>query len=150
MKEEILVKMELLLTLNDNIVVQRFFNVRNYNPKANSSVQTIEFLKAIQETLDYDLKMKTVTYMMDNQDAITDDPDILNTSNTEGPENFNLYIKLGEQILSHRIFDAKVYPPKVRYTVDVRPHLKDFLKGLTEIFSAENLTYKFLNYDLSK
>lgn len=33
MKEQDSTKMEFLLTLNDNIVVQRFFNVRGYNPK---------------------------------------------------------------------------------------------------------------------
>ena len=150
MKEEQAVKMEFLLTLNDNIVVQRFFNVRNYNPKAPRSVQSFELLKYVQETLQYDLKMKTTTYMMDNQDAITEEPEILNTSNTDGPENFNIYVKLGDNVLLHRIFDGKLFPPKVRYTVDVRPFLKDFLRNFTEYFSSENLTYKYLGYDLSK
>jgi hypothetical protein len=150
MKEEQAVKMEFLLTLNDNIVVQRFFNVRNYNPKAPRSVQSFELLKYVQETLQYDLKMKTTTYMMDNQDAIIEEPEILNTSNTDEPENFNIYVKLGDNVLLHRIFDGKLFPPKVRYTVDVRPFLKDFLRNFTEYFSSENLTYKYLGYDLSK
>lgn len=150
MKEEQAIKMEFLLTLNDNIVVQRFFNVRNYNPKAPRSVQALELLKYVQETLQYDLKMKTTTYMMDNQDAIMEEPEILNTSNTDGPENFNIYVKLGDNVLLHRIFDGKLFPPKVRYTVDVRPFLKDFLRNFTEYFSSENLTYKYLGYDLSK
>lgn len=150
MKEEQAVKMEFLLTLNDNIVVQRFFNVRNYNPKSPRSVQSLELLKYVQETLQYDLKMKTTTYMMDNQDAIMEEPEILNTSNTDGPENFNIYVKLGDNVILHRIFDGKLFPPKVRYTVDVRPFLKDFLRNFTEYFSSENLTYKYLGYDLSK
>jgi hypothetical protein len=33
MKEESITKMEFLLTLNDNFVVQRFYKVRNYNTK---------------------------------------------------------------------------------------------------------------------
>jgi hypothetical protein len=94
--------------------------------------------------------MKTVTYMMDNQDAIIDDPEVLNTSNTESPENFNLFVRVGEDTLCHRIFDGKLYPPKIRYTVDVRPHLKELLRSLTEVFSTENLTYDYLGYDLSK
>ena len=68
---------------------------------------------------------------------------------TNGPEYFNIYIKLGEQTLCHRQFDAKLYPPKVRYTVDVRPYLKNILKGLTDIFSGENLTYEYLGLPLS-
>jgi len=73
MKEMDSTKMEFLLTLNDNIVVQRFFNVRNYNPKAKNSLELYEFMKSLSEELHYYLKMKTVVYMMDNRDAIEHD-----------------------------------------------------------------------------
>lgn len=150
MKEESIIKMEFLLTLNDNIVVQRFFNVRNYNPQAGRSVDLIYFMRQVEEDFINDLKMKTVMYMMDNQEAIYLDPEILNTSNTDDPEYFNMYVKLADDKIFHRIFDAKLYPPKVRYTVDVRPSLKNILKGLTDIFSGENLAYDYLEYDLSR
>jgi hypothetical protein len=150
MKEESVVKMEFLLTLNENIVVQRFYNVRNYNPKARRSVQLHELMKDIENILVDDLKMKTVMYMLDNQEAIFLDPDLMNTSNTDGPENFNMYVKISDEIIFHRIFDGKMFPPKVRYTVDVRPSLKNILKGLTDIFSGENLTYSLLGYDLAR
>ena len=150
MKEESVIKMEFLLTLNENIVVQRFYNVRNYNPKARRSVQLSELMKDIEYTLVYDLKMKTVMYMLDNQDSILLDPDLMNTSNTDGPENFNMYVKISDETIFHRIFDGKMFPPKVRYTVDVRPSLKNILKGLTDTFSCENLTYDLLGYDLSR
>ena len=53
MKEQDSTKMEFLLTLNDNIVVQRFFNVRGYNPKAKNSVELYEYIKGLKEELDY-------------------------------------------------------------------------------------------------
>jgi len=74
MKEQESTKMEFLLTLNDNIVVQRFFNVRGYVPKAKNSLELHEFVKALSEELHYYLKMKTVVYMMENQEAIIHDP----------------------------------------------------------------------------
>lgn len=150
MKEMDSTKMEFLLTLNDNIVVQRFFNVRGYNPKAKNSLELYEFMKALKEELHYYLKMKTVIYMMDNRNAIESDPSIMNTSFTDGPEVFNLFVKVGEQTICHRVFDGKLYPPKVRYTVDVRPFLKDVLRELTDIFSNRKLTYQYLDFDLSK
>lgn len=150
MKEEAIIKMEFLLTLNDNIVVQRFYNVRNFNPQARHSYDLPYFMKQVEDDLVTDLKMKTVMYMMDNQEAIYLDPEILNTSNTDDPENFNMYVKLADDVIFHRIFDGKLYPPKVRYTVDVRPSLKNILKGLTDIFSAENLSYEYMDYDLSR
>ena len=148
MKEQESTKMEFLLTLNENIVVQRFFNVRGFNPKAKNSMELYEFMKALSEDLHYYLKMKTVVYMIDNKDAIMHDPSIMETSFTEGPEYFNLYVKLGDTTLCHRQFNGKLYPPKVRYTVDVRPFLKDVLKELTDIFSARKLTYDYLEFDL--
>ena len=114
-------KLELLITLNENIVVQRFFNVRGFNPKSKNSLEIYEFVKEIVETLHYDLKMKTVVYMLDNKESIIHDPSVMETSFTEGPEIFNLFIKNGDQTICHRQFDGKMYPPKVRYTVDVRP-----------------------------
>ncbi len=150
MKEQDSTKMEFLLTLNDNIVVQRFFNVKGYNPKAKNSMELYEFIKSLSEELHYYLKMKTVVYMLDNKDSIIHDPSIMDTSFTEGPENFNIYVKLGDTTLCHRVFDGKKYPPKVRYTVDVRPFLKEVLRELTDIFSSRKLSYEYLEFDLSK
>jgi hypothetical protein len=150
MREQDSTKMEFLLTLNDNIVVQRFFNVRGYNPKAKNSMELYDFILSLENELSYALKMKTVIYMMDNKDAIEHDPSIMNTSHTDGPEVFNIYIKVGEQTIFHGAFDGKIFPPKVRYTVDVRPFLKDVLRELTDIFSNQKLTYNYLEFDLSK
>jgi hypothetical protein len=150
MKEQDVTKLEFLLTLNENIVVQRFFNVKGFNPKARNSVDLYEFLKNTAQTLQYDLKMKTVIYMLDNKETIMHDPSVMQTSFTDGPEYFNLFIKLGDHTICHRIFDGKKFPPKVRYTVDVRPYLKDILKGLTDIFSDTELSFEFLEYELSK
>lgn len=148
MKEQDITKMEFLLTLNENIVVQRYFNVKGFNPDAKSSIEFYEFIKDLKDELEYYLKMKTVVYMMDNKEAIIHDPKIMETSFTEGPEVFNMFVKVGDQTICHRIFDGKKFPPKVRYTVDVRPYLKDVLKELTDIFSSEELNYEYCEFDL--
>jgi hypothetical protein len=150
MREQDSTKMEFLLTLNDNIVVQRFFNVRGFNPKSKNSVELYEFISDFKKELQEYLKMKTLVYMMDNKDSIIHDSSIMDTSFTDGPEVFNIFIKLGEQTICHRIFDGKFYPPKVRYTVDVRPFLKETLRGLTDIFSDKKLSYNYLELDLAK
>jgi hypothetical protein len=103
-----------------------------------------------KQELEYYLKMKTVTYMIDNTEAIMSDPSIMNTSFTDESEQFNLYIKIGEQTICHRFFDGKLFPPKVRYTVDVRPFLKEVLRELTYIFSSRKLSFDYLGLDLRK
>jgi hypothetical protein len=144
MKEQDVTKMEFLLTVNDNIIVQRFFNVREFNPEAKSSVDFYNFIRDFKETLCQELKMKSVVYLLDNEHEIAENPEVLNTSYTNGPESFNIYIKINDTTICHRVFDAKLYPPKIRYTVDVRPHIKSLLSGLTEIFSSKNLDFQYM------
>lgn len=148
-KNEEMTKMEFLLTLNDRIIVQRFYNVKNYNEKAKNSMELHELIVDVKTGIEHGLKQKTVNYMIDNIMHIMEDESVLNTEMTDGQEDFNIYIKTGEQTLYHRQFNAKLYPPKVRYTVDIRQQLKDILKGLTDIFSSENLSYDYIGLPLS-
>mgnify|MGYP000882683401 CR=1 FL=1 len=141
MRDQDVTKVEFLLMCNDNIVVQRFFNVKGFNKNAHKSEEFYEHMDMLCRELQYDLKMRSVVYMLDNKYEISENPEILNTSITDGEENFNLYIKLGDMTICQRTFDAKVYPPKVRYTVDLRPKLKGILNGLTDIFSGKDFNY---------
>jgi hypothetical protein len=149
MKEQTTTKLEFLMKVNNNIIVQRLFNIKDFNPKAKSSVELYNLIKDFKNDLEKELKMKTATYMLDNMYEIINNPAILDTSYTDGPESFSIYIKEGDVTICHREFDAKIYPPKIRYTVDVRPHLKNLLMSLTDIFSSKNLTYEYLGVPLS-
>jgi hypothetical protein len=149
MKDQDSVKLEFLMMVNDNIIVQRFFNVREFNDKAKNSLELYEVIHTLKEDIQSQLALKTVTYMTDNMYEIINNPAILETSYIDGPEYFNIFIKQNDVTICHRQIDAKVYPPKVRYTVDVRPHLKNLLMNLTDIFSSKNLTYNYLDVNLS-
>jgi hypothetical protein len=141
MREQEITKVEFLLMCNDNIVVQRFFNVKGFNKNAHKSEEFYDYIRTFCNELQYNLKMRSVVYMLDNQYEISENPEVLNTSITEGQENFNLYIKVGDMTICQRTFDAKPYPPKVRYTVDLRPKLKGILTDLTDIFSGKKFNY---------
>mgnify|MGYP003628425058 FL=1 len=150
MKNQDSTKLELLMTVNDNFIVQRFFNVRDYNKKAKSSYELYSYMKDFSETLTTDLKYKTMDYLSENMYQIMNNPMILETSNTEGPEHINIYLKKDGMTMCHRIVDAKLFPPKIRYTVDVRPHLKSVLYDLTDIFSSQDLNYEYLGINLTQ
>lgn len=143
MKEQEITKLEFLMNINDNIIVQRFFNVRDFNPNAKNSIELYDLINDFKTDLERQLRVKTTTYMLDNQYEITTNPSVMDTSKTSGPEYINISIKMNDNVVFVRGIDAKVYPPKVRYTVDVRPHLKDLLLNLTDVFSSENLTFEY-------
>ena len=149
MKDQESVKLEFLMMVNDNIIVQRFFNVREFNNEAKNSLELYDLLREFKDDIQTQLSLKTVTYMTDNLYEIINNPAILDTSYIDGPEYFNIFIKQNDVTICHRQVDAKVYPPKIRYTVDVRPHLKNLLMNLTDIFSSRDLTKKYLEVNLS-
>ncbi len=95
-----LMKLEFLMMVNDNIIVQRFFNVRDYNPKAKNSVELLEYMNGLVSDIQYSLKMKSVSYLLENQYEITNNPSILNTSFIDGPEYFNIFIKQNDKTAS--------------------------------------------------
>jgi len=142
-------KVEFLITLNNNFVVQRFFNVKGYHEKAENSVELYEYIKYLSESLQTKLRNKCMVYMLDNRYQIEEDPSVLETSNTDGPEIFNIILKVGNKTICHRIIDAKLYLPKVRYTLDIRPDIKNILRELTDILSEKNLSYQYLNYSFA-
>ena len=144
MREQDITKLEFLMMVNDNIIVQRYFNVRDYNPDARNSVDFKEYMDDLIHNLNYQLKMKAVSYLLENQYDITNNPNLLNTSYVDGPEYFNIYLKQGDKLLCHRRFDAKIYPPKIRYTVDIRQTIKGILSELTSLFSAKHLSFDYL------
>lgn len=140
-------KLEFLLTLSGNIICQRFFNVRGYNPKVRKSLELYEDVKKICNEIESDLKEKTLEYLHDNQHYFP----VFDPSSDEGPdteEYFQLEIKQNDDVFISRVFPAHIYHPKVRYSVDIRPILRRVLGGLSETFSSTDITTKYLKYNL--
>jgi hypothetical protein len=136
-------KFEFLLTLEKNIVIQRYFSVPNYNPASKNSIDLYVCVTLICAEISENLKAKTLDYMSDNPNLFLD------TTRSECKEEyFLLQIKFGDDIFISRIFPAHIYHPKVRYAVDIRPKVKKILSDLTNVLSSRNLTKSYLQYEL--
>ncbi len=140
-------KFEFLLTLEGNIVCQRYFNVREHVDQARRSLDLHYYVKNICEEIQEDLKIKSSNYLCENQNFILNSEVVEDKANAE-KEYFLLEIKLGDDVFISRIFPAYLYHPKARYTVDIRPKLKRFLAELTDILSSYELETTYLQYEL--
>ena len=145
--QENITKFEFLLSLEGNIVCQRYFNVRDHYKQARSSMDLHYYVKNICDQIEEDLKIKSSNYLCENLNYI------LNSENVEDKideqkEHFLLEIKVGDDVFIQRIFPAYLYHPKVRYTVDIRPKLKRILSDLTDILSSDELETAYLHYEL--
>jgi hypothetical protein len=140
-------KFEFLLTLEGNIICQRYFNVREHNNKSRRSLDLHYYVKNICDEIFDDLKTKTSDYLYENREYFYG-LESAETNDIEEKEYFLLEIKMGDDVFIQRAFPAYFFHPKVRYTVDIRPHLKRYLADLTAILSSEELEKTYLNYQL--
>jgi len=148
MTNQDLTKVEFLLTLEGNIIIQRFFNVKDFNPIAMNSIDLYETVKEICDEISYDLKMKTIDYLLENQNYYYDFENVENETEI-AEENFLLEVKLDNHVFISRIFPAHVYHPKVRYTVDIRPKVRGILAMLTDVLSSSELETADMGYEFN-
>lgn len=147
MNNQEITKFEFLLTLDGNIICQRYFNVKDFNPQAMRSMDLHYSVKNICEEISHGLKIKSSDYLCENQNYFLSTENVEDVKETE-KEYFLLEIKLGDDVFISRIFPAYYYHPKVRYTVDIRPNLKKILSELTDILSSDELETTYLQYEL--
>ena len=138
-------KCEFLLKLNDNIVCQRYFTVRNFNGYATNSMDLHNLVTDISDDIESDLKRKTLLLL----DSRYYDRDIVGLNLFENEENFTITIKRGTKDIYVRSMLAHIYPPKVRFTVDIRPKLNKILRDLTDVLSQEELVCNYQDYELN-
>jgi len=142
-------KFEFLLTMDGNIVVQRFFFVKDYNPNVKKSLDLHECVSNICIDIEDDLRKKTFEYLTENQNFLSFTDGVEEERDTS-TEQFLIEIKQNNDVFIQRSFPAYVYHPKVRYTVDIRPKIKVILSSLTDTLSLTELQTSYLQYDLTK
>tara|TARA_R110002012_G_scaffold174082_2_gene338848 strand:+ start:915 stop:1364 length:450 start_codon:yes stop_codon:yes gene_type:complete len=134
-------KCEFVLKLGNNIVCQRFFSVRNFNNRATNSIDLHYAVQGVITDIVDDLKLKTLYLLESNyRENVLD----------EGSEDeyFTITIKKGNKVIYDTITPANIYPPKVRYTVDIRPQISYILRELTGVLSQRKVTTNYQDYDL--
>lgn len=136
---------EFLLTIDNNIIVQRIFSVKGYNPNVKKSLDLYHTVTSICDRIEDDMKKKTFEFMSENQDFFMSE-DYQDNPNSSKKDDYLLEIKSDNEVFIQRAFPAYVYHPKVR--VDIRHMLKDFLFELTDTLSSEKLEETYLGKSL--
>lgn len=141
MRTENTQKCEFLLTLGSNIVCQRYFTVRNFNNKSANSLDLHWVVSDIVTDIKSMLKLKTSNLLDYN---FRENPNDV----SKEIEHFTITIKKGTKTIYARILYADVYPPKVRYTVDIRPQISHILRELTDVLSCRKVITNYQDYNL--
>ena len=119
-------KFEFVLSIKDNIICQRFFTVRNHNPKTVKSVDLYETVKYIKDTICHELLLKTIDII---DEFYKEDMSKLH----EEKDYFTISIKKGNQ---------------VKFSVDIRPKISYILRELTDVLSSRDVDTYYLDKQL--
>jgi hypothetical protein len=137
---------EFILYINNKIVCQRYFNVKGFNPK---SINSLEMREIIQESCDFikrDLKNKTLEYLWKffNPYTVQKEEEIDKRNIYENEDFFDLEIKYNDngerKTIAIERFSGNVYPPKVRYSVDIRDLIPTIISNIQDGLNRKTYT----------
>lgn len=139
---------EFTIYLNDNIIVQRYFNVIGFNHKAINSMNFKETIDYNQGIIEHHLKVKTLDYMNDHARMFYENPSFDQNSSKD---KMKMIVKHNDRVISYREWDATIYPVKVRYSVDIREYIYEMITKIQKCLSEKNdrLETTYLTYDLA-
>lgn len=141
-------RFEFSLFINNHIVCQRFFNIRDYNEDVLSSWEMKELMdniignfqdKSMQlGIIPKHLKDKSVDYLWNNFNPYFFKPEEGAKNIFEKIDNYQFEIKVDKNIVAKAEFSGNFFPPKVRYAVDIKEIIPSIMTEIRHYFSQKN------------
>jgi hypothetical protein len=130
-----------------SIICQRFFDVDGYNPSCVKSLEAKEMIDDCVEMIRDNLKEKAEDYLWRYHNPyITQNPDlVVFKDNYEFEDLFEFEVKVDNRLLGIRRFTANDFPPKVKYSVDIKPLVPKIVNALQYYMSKRNYEKMYLD-----
>lgn len=125
---------EFMFMLNDNIICQRYFDVRGYNKNSHLTHQFKEVFTDITDDIANLLKDKTLANMDGESHKYYS---IMNYNEGMGNDNFYFIVSVDGRPVMQQIMDANIYPNSVRTNVDLRPIIPTIISRLQVSMSTK-------------
>ena len=131
---------EFLLYINGNIICQRYFNIRDFNEKSLKSISTMkrlhdDCLEIVQDSL----KAKTVDYFWEYYNPYKEQlqEEVPTNDIYEKEDVFSFEIRVNKRSVTFSKFTGNVYPPKVRYQVDIKELIPKIITEIRDSLSED-------------
>lgn len=138
-------KFEFLLKINGNIICQRYFAVKNFNPKTVWSVLTIDCVEDCVDMIQGQLKNKSLEYLWNQYNPYekqTEDQ-INRTPIYDKEDIFDFEIRIDERVFAAKHFTGNVYPQRVRYSVDIRDLIPKIISLIQDTLGQEKFSVEY-------
>lgn len=143
-------RFEFILYINDHIICQRYFNIRDYNEDVLKSYDIKELMDNIAGMnngqygslgiIPKYLQNKSKEYLWDNYNPYFIQKEESSKNIFDKVDNFQFEIKVDKKMVGKSEFCGNYFPPKVRYAVDVREIIPSIMSEIRDYFSQKNYT----------
>lgn len=136
-------RFEFVLLINDKIICQRYFNVRDYNQDVVKSLELKELMDTITGNdgiIPNHLKKRTIEYLWDNYNPYYIQTEEESKNNFDKIDNFQFEIKVDKEVICKSYFPANPYSPKVRYSVDIKELIPSIITEIRDYLSLKKYT----------
>lgn len=143
-------RFEFSLYINDHIICQRYFNIRDYNEDSINSLEMKELIDNIAGLnndsigslgiIPNHLKNKAVDYLWTNYNPYYSQTEEVIKTTTDKIDNFQFEIKVDKVVVAKTQFSGNLFPPKVRYAVDIKEIIPSIMSEIRHFLSQKNYT----------
>jgi hypothetical protein len=142
-------RFEFVLYINNNIICQRYFNIRDYNEDILNSYDLKELVDKITGfnngnygglgIIPKYLQKKSMEYLWGNYNPyMVQNEETVKPVVSDKQDSFQFEIKVDKNSVIKSEFSGNFFPPKVRYAVDVREIIPSIMNEIRYYFSQKN------------
>jgi hypothetical protein len=123
-------RFEFILYINNKIICQRYFDIRDFNEESISSLEMKNLMDSIcsmsmgsygeMGIIPKHLKNKAIDYLWSYHNMYSSNQDQIPRNIFERIDNFQFEIKIDKKMVGKSMFSGNFFPPKVRYAVDIK------------------------------
>lgn len=141
---------EFYLYINNNIVCQRYFQLKGYNDKVLKSMELKELIETVASIVQKDLENKTRDYLYQHYNPYDTQKseDIQRIDIYENEDVFDVEIRVNEKIIAKKRFTGNVYPPKVRYSVNIKELIPEIISTIQDTLSQKKYVTEYAGIEL--
>lgn len=139
-------RFEFVLCINDHIICQRYLNIRDFNEDSVRSLELKELADSVVGVnngnfgelgiIPRHLKNKAIDYLWNNYN-----PYYAKTEPTADKiDNFQFEVKVDKKVVLSSGFSGNLFPPRVRYAVDIKEIIPSIMSEIRYYLSQKNYT----------
>ena len=141
-------RFEFVLYINNHIICQRYFDIRNFNEDSINSLELDDLMNSIcsmdlgkygeMGIIPKFLKRKAKDYLWNNYDPYKEPSEQPYRDIFEKLDNFQFQIKIDKKSVALKTFNGNYFPPKVRYAVDIKEIIPSIMGEIRLYLSQKN------------